>query len=385
MSMAANPMSPQEKRYLTELATEISRLYGFARQMNEMDFAASLGGEFRGMQDAGWSTQITAADVRQELETYLTRDRQLTTAEYRIVLLLYCQLAEAGGVYESIKNVMRVITAVPYNLWPFRELVRVRKQPAAIIGPNANKTFRDLADTARAIGMPRLAKLLANAFRDDIRNGIAHADYVIWSDGLRLRHRNGGNVYTISHEDVLSAVVRGIAFFDILQDHNRTAMGFYNPPKEIVGKFSGNFPMPWTVHSDPVTGTFSISGSSPGPVTTPAYLRQVEITGRLGGKVLAAFPRQGNSDDEITINGIEAAGYEPHVVSLDPNGFDDLLKQVEHHAMQDDRQTTENGLLIASPFGFVQLADSSALDDLLPTPITEVLFDEAEGASDRTG
>jgi hypothetical protein len=301
-------MSPQERQYLTELATELSRLYGFARQMNEMDFAASLGGEFRGMQDAGWSTQITAADIRQELDTYLTKNSQLTTAEYRILLLLYCQLAEAGGVYESIKNVMGVITAVPYNLWPFQDLVRVRKQPAAIIGPNANKTFRDLADTAKAIGMPRLAKLLANAFRDDIRNGIAHADYVIWSDGLRLRRRNGGNIYTISHEDVLSAVVRGIAFFDILQDHNRTTMGFYNPPKEIVGKFSGNFPMPWTIHANPVKRTFSISGSSPGPVTTPAYLRQVEITGRLGGKVLAAFPRQGNSDDEITINGIEAAG-----------------------------------------------------------------------------
>jgi len=371
-------MSPSERQYLTELATEMSRLYGFARQMNEMDFAASLGGEFRGMQDAGWSTQITAADVRQELGTYLTKDSPLTTAEYRITLLLYCQLAEAGGVYESIKNVMGVITTVPYNLWPFKDLVRVRKQPAAIIGPNANKTFRDLANTAKAIGMPRLGKLLADAFRDDIRNGIAHADYVIWSDGLRLRRRNGGNVYAIPHEDVLSAVVRGIAFFDILQDHNTTAMGFYNPPKEIVGKFSGNFPMPWTIHADPVKRTFSISGSSPGPVTTPAYLRQVEITSRLGGKVLAVFPRNGNRDDEITINGIEAAGYEPHVVPLDAAGFAGLMKQIEHHVMQDDRRTNENGLLVASPYGFTQLADASELEVLLPPPITTVLFDEVE-------
>lgn len=378
-------MSPPERQYLTELAKELSRLYGFARQMNEMDFAASLGGEFRGMQDVGWSTQITAADVRQELDTYLTRDRPLTTAEYRIVLLLYCQLAEAGGVYESIKNVMRVITAVPYNLWPFKDLVRVRQQPPAIIGPNANKTFRDLADTAKAIGMPRLAKLLGNVFRDDIRNGIAHADYVIWSDGLRLRRRNGGHVYAIPHEDVLSAVARGIAFFDILRDHNATAMGFYNPPKEIVGKFSGNFPMPWTIHADPVRRTFSISGSSPGPVTTRAYLRQVEITGRLGGKVLAAFPRQGNSDDEITINGIEAAGYEPHIVPLDPAGFAALMKQVEHHTMQDDRWTNENGLLIASPFGFARLAEASALEGLLPPTITEVLFNNGENTSTKSG
>lgn len=101
--------------------------------------------------------------------------------------------------------------------------------------------------------------------------------------------------------------------------------------------------------------------------------------------MLAAFPRQGNSDDEVTINGIEAAGYEPHVVPLDPCGFADLLKQVEHHSMQDDRRTKENGLLIASPYGFTQLADSSALDDLLPPPITEVLFDDVEGTSDKQG
>lgn len=351
--------------------------------MNELDFAASLGGEFRGMQDAGWSTKITAADVREELNAYLARDSQLTTAEYRIVLLLYCQLAEAGGVYESIKNVMGIITAVPYNLWPFRNLVRVRKQPKAIIGPNANKTFRDLADTAKAIGMPHLATLLAESFRDDIRNGIAHADYVIWSDGLRLRRRNGGSVYAIPHEDVVAAVVRGIAFFDILQDHNSAAMNSYNPPKEIVGKFSGNFPMPWTVHADPLEGTFSISGSSPGPVTTPAYLRQVEINARLGGKVLAVFPRQGNIEDEFKIRAIEATGYEPHVVPLDTAEYADLMRQVERHDMQDVRGTKENGLLIASPSGFTQLTNLSDFDHLLPPSITEVMFDEVDGASNK--
>lgn len=373
--MEPQSMSPREQQFLIELATEISRLYGFARQMNEMDFAASLGGEFRGMQDAGWSTTITAADVRQELVAYLEKGEPLTTPEYRVVLLLYTQLSEAGGVYESIKNIMRVITALPYNLWPFQDLVRVRKQPPAVIGPNANKTFRDLAETAKAIGMKRLAELLAAVFRDDIRNGIAHADYIIWSDGLRLRRRNGGQVYAVSHEAVVEAVVRGIAFFDILQDHNRAAMNFYDPPREIVGKFSGNFPMPWTVHADPVKRTFSISGSSPAPVTTPAYLRQVEITARLGGRVLAAFPRDGDEQDEKVIEGIETVGYEPHVVPLDAKAYLQLQGQIEQHAMQDERRPMGNGLLIASPFGFTQLADAGHLVKILPPRITEVLFD----------
>lgn len=371
-------MLPLAQQYLIDLARELSRLYGFARQMNELDFAMSLNGEFRGLQDEGWSTTITAFDVRQELDAYLGKTEQLTIPEYRVVLLLYAQLSEAGGIYEAIKNIMGTITALPYNLWPFQKLVRSRKQPPAIIGPNANKTFRDLASTAKAIGMKRLAELLADAFRDDIRNGIAHADYIIWSDGLRLRGRNGGSITKLPHNHVLEAVQRGIAFFDILQSLNREAVGFYNPPKEIVGKFSGNYPMPWTVHADPEKGTFSISGSAPAPVTTPAYLRQIEINARLGGKVLAAFPRECEASDEAIIEGIEAAGYEPHIVTLDAEAFAELERQIEQHAMKDERRSFSTGLLLASPFGFTCLADSSKLQDIMPIVMIDVLFNEAQ-------
>lgn len=375
-------ISSSEKRFIIELATEISRLYGFARQMNEMDFAASLGGEFRGMQSAGWSTTITASEVRQEINAYMQQADPLTVPEYRVLLLLYSQLSEAGGVYESIKNIMGVITAVPYNLWPFQKLVRVRKEPRAVIGPNANKTFRDLADNARAIGMKRLSELLIEVFRDDIRNGIAHADYIIWGDGLRLRRRNGGQVYSIPHDEVAEAIRRGIAFYDILQDHNSEAMNFYDPPREVVGKFSANFPMPWTVHADPVKGTFSISGSAAGQVTTPAYLRQVEITAQLGGKVLAAFPE--NDEDEAVMTGIEAMGYEPHIVQLDARARQELAELIESHTMQDDRRPLGSGLLVASPFGFTRLADAADLVEILPPAMTEVLFDEEPDDVDST-
>ena len=375
-------MTSSSEQFNIELATEISRLYGFARQMNELDFAASLGGEFRGMQSAGWSTTITASEVRAELNAYLQKTDPMTVSEYRVVLLLYFQLSEAGGVYESIKNIMGVITAAPYNLWPFQKLVRVRKEPKAVIGPNANKTFRDLADSARAIGMKRLGELLVDVFRDDIRNGIAHADYIIWEDGLRLRRRNGGQVYSIPYDEVSEAIQRGIAYYDILQDHNREAMNFYDPPREIVGKFSGNFPMPWTIHADPVKRTLSISGSSPGPVTTPAYLRQVEISAQLGGRVLAAFPE--HDADEAVIAGIEAMGYEPHIVQLDARARQELVVLIESHAMQDDRRPVSSGLLVVSPFGFTRLADAADLVQILPPAMIEVLFEEEPDDEDGT-
>jgi hypothetical protein len=130
--------------------------------------------------------------------------------------MLYCQLAEAGGVYEALKNVMGVVTLKPNLLWPFQDLVQIRRKSQRIIGPNANATFRDLAVTAKSIGMAKLSELLENAFRDDLRNGISHADYVIWDDGVRLRNRNGGYAAKLSFDDVNDALVRGVAFFQVL-------------------------------------------------------------------------------------------------------------------------------------------------------------------------
>ncbi|UWU18004.1 hypothetical protein N2599_22150 (plasmid) [Rhizobium sullae] len=364
------------KDYLIALSTELSRLYGFARQMNELDFAGSLGGEFRGMQDAGWATTITAQQVFEELQAYMGRTEPFSLPEMRIALMLYCQLSEAGGVYESLKNIMGVVTSQPYNLWPFKDIVRVRKADRRVIAPNANATFKDLATKASEIGMTKLASLLALAFNDEIRNGISHADYVIWNDGLRLRKRNGGYANRLSFEEVGVAITVGVGFYDILQEHNRSAMASFNPARQIIGKFSLNFPMRYTVFSDPERGAFSISTSSPGPETTPEYLRQVEITARLGGKVLAVFPRNDRAPDEAVIRLIEDAGYDPHIVPMDAAAREALLAEIDENTMHDERGAIADGLLLASPFGFRSVADAVELDQVFPPPTVELNFDD---------
>ena len=59
--------------FVIQLNEHISYLYSFARQINELDFAVSQSGEFRGMRDAGWATTITANEVFDELSTYPRR------------------------------------------------------------------------------------------------------------------------------------------------------------------------------------------------------------------------------------------------------------------------------------------------------------------------
>src|SRR5690606_38122549 len=98
----------EPEAYLRALNIQFTYLFSFARKINEIDTAASVFGEFRGAQGAGWNTVDTAHEVYQELKTLGSKGAPLTRAELRQVLCLYAQLAEAGGVYEGLLNVMQV-------------------------------------------------------------------------------------------------------------------------------------------------------------------------------------------------------------------------------------------------------------------------------------
>jgi hypothetical protein len=366
-------MGLNSDEYLRQFNTHLSYLYAFARQMNELDFAISLGGEFRGMQDPGWATTITAHEVFGEITTHFKTPRDRSKAELRVILMLYCQLAEAGGIYETLKNVLGVITLKPYLLWPFKDLVRIKKAPGGVIGPNANATFRDLAITAKAVGLARLSELLEGAFRDDLRNGVSHADYVIWNDGIRLRKRNGGNAELLPFPDVNEALTRGVGFFQILVEHNDASVQSFDPPREIVGRFSANPPMPWTVYFDPKTGGFGIKGSSPGPVTTPKYERQVAINGLLGGKVLACFTAKQTEFAKHIEEHIFAGGFEPNNVKMSEDQLSSLIEEIDKQHLWDERHRHAGigEVLLASPWGFKWVRSTSDFDNILSKPIVD--------------
>lgn len=359
--------------YLDQLCVELSKLYSFARQINELDFAAALNGEARGAQDGGWSTTITAHQVHEEFVRSVTPGNK-TVAQLRYLLMLYCQLAEAGGVYETLKNMMGVVQLKPYVFWPFQELVRVRQSPRAVIGPNANQTFRDLATTAQAVGLPTLSRLLAETFRDDIRNGLFHGDYVIWNDGLRLRKRNGGRVTRLSFEELNDAMGRGVGFFDVLTALNQASMETFDPPKTIIGRFSANPPMPWTVTLDRERGSFGLSSSSPGIVKDAAYDRQQAINGLLGGKMLSTFQAASSNERVELTTHIQAQGFVPNQVVLSAGALDALLLRVEDEGLWDlrGRGELQGGLLLASPWGFKYLSSPADFDALIPEPIIKI-------------
>lgn len=358
----------EPKDYIQDLNEQLSYLIAFARAIGELDMAGALFGEFRGEQDAGWTTAITAYEIYGEIRDLSAKENPLTRPEYRHLLSLYSQLSEAGGVYEALLNIMSTVQLKPYSMWPFQDMVRVRKVPRSVIGPNSNAMFRRLAETATAIGMTKLAKLLEVTFRDDIRNGISHADYIIADDGLRLRRRNGGYADVIAHAEVTKAISIGAMFFELFDLHLGVARRSFRPARVIVGRFSANPPMPWTVeyHDD---GTYSISGKSIGPSTDAAYERQQLINNRLGGRVFTAYVAQ---PDELTLRLLEEVsqvGFEVLLVSLEANNrMDELRTEIETHRLwlSEPPDRVIGGVLMATPFGFHEVGDIASFRALLP-------------------
>lgn len=365
----------EAQAYLRELNTQLTYLFAYVRKINEIDTAAGLFGEFRGMQDAGWSTVATAHEVFHELKVLGSKGEPLTRAELRQVLCLYAHLAEAGGVYEGLLNTMRIAQLKPYNLWPFQDLVRVRKEPRAVIGPNANRMFRRLAEVATEIGMTGLARLLEITFRDDIRNAIAHADYILAQEGLRVRRRNGGNPILVSNAEIEIAFQIAMFFFELLQAFQQQTAESFRPARTIIGRFSDNPPMPWNVEFTE-DGGFSISSDAPGPQVDAAYERQKRINDRLGGRMVIAYVAPGMNASPVFLSDVALTGFDVLIVSFDgAEQFAALVAEVDDKGLWDlapTKENADNALLMATPFGFRWVVSGAEFKSWLPV-VDEVI------------
>lgn len=356
--------------YIEALNVQLTYLFAYARKINEVDTAAGLMPEVRGLQDGGWSTAATAHEVYRELKALGSKGEPLTRPELRQVLCLYAQLAEAGGVYEGLLNTMQVAQLKPYSMWPFQDLVRVQQVPPhAAIGPNANAMFRRLAAVATEIGMPQLARLLELAFRDDIRNGMAHADYILVPTGLRLRRRNGGQPLLVTNAQILTALQIALFFFELLQSHKDDLAKSYRPARTVVGRFSANPPMPVTIELTD-DNRFGISTQAAGPQPDAAYERQSRINDRLGGRIFAAYVRPSDDIPELLLAAISTAGFDLLVIDLETaDRFDVLVAEVDQHGLWDQTRCSsspEYSLLMVSPDGFRWVAAAVAFREWLP-------------------
>ena len=248
----------EQELFFDKTERALRSLFTAAKEKNELHFCLSLSPEFRGEQSAGW---CTASEAMQAFDEFITFRNLFGNSRFtvRIAFGFYCHLAEAGGFYETPKNLLRAVEGVQYNLWPFQGIVEKHKETGKIIAPNANKVLGDLAGHAKELGFDELAEVFRDAFDPDLRNGYSHADYVIWNDGVRLRKRNGGQPRIVKWEEFYCLLNKGINFFHVLKQLAIESQDAYIVPKTINGRLDDGPIMSWKIHCDKEKGSFSLS------------------------------------------------------------------------------------------------------------------------------
>jgi len=255
----ADAKDPNEAFY-EKAANSLRDLCERAKAAHELHFAMALMPEFRGSQDAGWSTAheaVRAYDQFTSLVKSMSREDEVRT---RVLLAFYNQVAEGSGFYEIPKKLLLTVEGNGNNIWPFQSLVERHRKTGEVMAPNANKIMKDLIGHASELGLAELAEVFRDAFDPDVRNAVAHADYIIWQDGLRLRRRNGGYPRVIPWDEFDALMCRGLNLFSVIRGVVGEYVESYDPPKTIRSRMHRNEPEDYyTIYLDSETGAFGFT------------------------------------------------------------------------------------------------------------------------------
>jgi hypothetical protein len=260
---AEEPKDPNQE-FCDKAVRALKGLCEKARAAQELHFAMALMPELRGAQDAGWNTAeeaVRAYDQYFELVRLLDKD-QIVRA--RLILAFYLHVADGAGFYEMPKKMMLTIEGEGNNIYPFQNLVKKHQETGATIAPNANQIMKNLTGHAAELGLNELSDVFRDAFDADVRNAIAHSDYILAFDGMRLRKRNGGQPYIISWDDFDAIMSRGINLFSLIRRVVDEYVCSYSPPETIKSRLTTREPViDYTIYYDRETGAFGwITGTS---------------------------------------------------------------------------------------------------------------------------
>lgn len=212
--------------------------------------------EFRGMRDGGWNTAEDALRAYDQYSAHIKSLKKDDLGRIRIVLAFYLHVAECSGFYEMPKKLMLTVEGRGNNIWPFQSLAKKHEKTGRAIDPNANAIMKNLMGHAFDLQFFELSDVFKEAFDTDLRNAIAHADYIIAADGLRIRKRNGGQPRVISWDDFDTLFCKGVLFSFIPQlvDHYVRS---YDPPKTVKARLNANEPrMDYTLYYIPESGAY---------------------------------------------------------------------------------------------------------------------------------
>ena len=251
--------STLEAAFLGKARAALDNLFERARTMDELNFALSLSGEFKAYT---YTSAMESQHAFRDFDEFMALDQfRGRPIRLRVAFSYYLYTAESAGLWCIPMAVMGVLAGGHYNIEPFNRWVRKDKATGQNVGPNANKVMSALEGAATDLGLTDLAEVFRDAFDNDLRNGIAHSDYVVSpSEGVYVRGRHDRS-RLIRFPELESIVQRGIGLLYELRNAVKDTQRIYETPKAVFGTMNDRDPPCWhALYSDPVVHTFSVVG-----------------------------------------------------------------------------------------------------------------------------
>ena len=250
-------MADPNQAFYDKAIRALRDLFDKAKAKHELHFAMALMPEFRGAQDGGWNTAEEAVYAYDQFVAHIKSLGKDESIRVRIALALYLQVAEGSGFYEIPKKLMLTVEGRGNNMMPFHSVVKRYQKNGRAIDPNANAIMRDLMGHAYDLQLFELSEVFKEAFDADLRNAVAHADYIIAPDALRIRKKNGGYPRKVSWAEFDAMFCRAVNLFSFIRELTDEYVKCYNPPKVIKSRMNKNEPISdYTIYYEPKTRAF---------------------------------------------------------------------------------------------------------------------------------
>ncbi len=151
-----------------------------------------------GMEDGGWDPHLESRALLEDLNSIFMLelpaesfpDPGLTT--WRLGLLFYSHIVEMDAPYEVLANLLRFRLGKGYSPNPFFIFLTEKEQKkkgSKRLSPSRKiEILKRLGDDAGV----QVSALLNEFYDSDLRNAIAHSDFIITEDSFRSRGGSGG-------------------------------------------------------------------------------------------------------------------------------------------------------------------------------------------------
>lgn len=186
-----------------------------------------------GIEDKGWDPYAESRAILEDLNGLM----QLPLPEkrfpdgltvWRLGLTLYNHIIEMSAPYEVIANLLRFRLEEGYNPNPFFKYMtaeqRKRFKRSGLPPRQKIEIIERLGDRAGI----RLDQVFSGFVRSDLRNAIAHSDFIIADDSFRCRGNSAGSSLSIplvEVERLLTAAKAYISAFFVLEREARKTWG----------------------------------------------------------------------------------------------------------------------------------------------------------------